>query len=104
MPVAVTAIVPGGRPIVEKVEVHNAGAGRSSCSRARRPKLLAGQRLRLRCDGLSAGRRTRRRRDVASSNAAVVRVTDGVLTARLARYGNDHGAIGRRHGHRRTCR
>ena len=83
VPIAITAIVPGGRPIVEKVEVRIvAGPATSVTVAPRVSKMLAGQRLRLAATARSA---TGDAREDAiswtSSNAAVVRVADGVLTA-----------------------
>jgi hypothetical protein len=83
VPIAVTAMVPGGRPIVEKVEVRitPSAAARITLAPAA-SKLLAGQRLRLDARVLST---TGDERDDpvtwSSSNAQVVRVADGIVTA-----------------------
>jgi hypothetical protein len=83
MPVAVTAVIPGGRPVVEKIEVRILPGPAASVSVTPAvSKMLAGQRIRLAATALSAARDAR---DDAitwsSSNARVVRVTDGVVTA-----------------------
>ena len=83
VPIAITAMVPGGRPIIEKVEVRiTAGPATSVTVAPRVSKMLVGQRLRLAATARSA---TGDAREDAiswtSSNAAAVRVTDGVLTA-----------------------
>jgi hypothetical protein len=83
MPIAVTAMVPGGRPVVEKIEVRILPGPAAAVSVTPAvSKMLAGQRIRLAATALSAARDAR---DDAitwsSSNARVVRVTDGVLTA-----------------------
>ena len=83
VPIAITAMVPGGRPIVEKVEVRIvAGPATSVTVAPTVAKMVAGQRLRLAATARSA---TGDARDDAiswtTSNAAIVRVTDGVLAA-----------------------
>jgi len=83
IPIAVTAMVPGGRPVVEKVEVRiiPGPAARITVAPAV-SKLLAGQRLRLRPTVLTASGDARDDQvGWTSSNANVVRVTDGVLAA-----------------------
>src|SRR6185295_911420 len=80
VPIAVTATVPGGRPVVEKVEVRiTAGPATSVTVAPKVSKLLVGQRLRLAATARSA---TGDAREDAiswtSSNAAAVRVADGV--------------------------
>ncbi len=83
VPIAVTAMVPGGRPIVEKVEVRiTPGPAARIALAPAVTKLLAGPRLRLGATVLSAAGDAR---DDAvawtSSNPRVVRVVAGVLTA-----------------------
>ena len=83
IPIAVTAMVPGGRPVVEKIEVRiTPGPAARITIAPTVSKLLAGQRLRLRAAPLTA---TGDARDDqvswTSSNTNVVRVTDGVLVA-----------------------
>ena len=83
VPVAITAMVPGGRPIVEKVEVRiTPGPAARVAITPAVTKLLAGQRLRLRATVLTA-RGDARDDQVTwtSSSPAVVRVMDGVLSA-----------------------
>jgi hypothetical protein len=83
VPIAVTAMVPGGRPIIEKIEVRitPGAAARVSVTPAV-SKMLAGQRLRLAATALSAAGDAR---DDAitwtSSNPRVARVSDGIVTA-----------------------
>jgi Big-like domain-containing protein len=83
VPIAVTAIVPGGRPIVEKVEVRiTPGPAARIVVGPAVSKMLVGQRLRLGATVLSAAGDARDDAVTwASSSAAVVRVADGVLTA-----------------------
>ena len=83
VPIAVTAMVPGGRPIVEKIEVRILPGPAASVSVAPAiSKMLAGQRIRLSATALSAAKDAREDAIAwSSSNARVVRVTDGVLTA-----------------------
>jgi hypothetical protein len=83
VPIAITAMVPGGRPIVEKVEVRIvAGPATSVTVAPKVAKMLAGQRLRLAATARSATGDAREDAiSWSSSNAAIVRVTDGVLTA-----------------------
>jgi hypothetical protein len=83
VPIAITAMVPSGRPIVEKVEVRiTPGPAARIALAPVVTKLLAGQRLRVGATVFSAAGDAR---DDAvtwtSSNARVVRVADGVLTA-----------------------
>jgi len=83
VPIAITAIVPGGRPVVEKIEVRIVpGLATSVTVAPKVSRMLAGQRLRLAATARSATGDARE--DViawTSSNAAAVRVADGVLTA-----------------------
>jgi hypothetical protein len=83
VPIAITAMVPGGRPIVEKVEVRIVPGPATRVTVAPKvSKMLAGQRLRLAATARTATGDARD--DViswTSSNAAVVRVADGVLVA-----------------------
>ena len=83
VPIAVTAIVPGGRPIVEKVEVRiTPGPAARIVFAPPVSKMLVGQRLRLGATVLSAASDARDDAVTwASSSAAVVRVNDGVVTA-----------------------
>jgi len=83
VPIAVTAIVPGGRPIVEKVEVRiTPGPAARIVFSPAVSKMLVGQRLRLGATVLSAAGDARDDAVMwASSSAAIVRVADGVLTA-----------------------
>jgi len=83
VPIAVTAMLPGGRPIVEKIEVRIApGPAARVVVTPRVSKMLAGQRLRLTATALSAAGDAR---DDAiswtSSNPRVARVADGVVNA-----------------------
>ena len=83
IPVAITAMLPGGRPIVEKIEVRIiAGPTTRVVVTPRVTKMLAGQRLRLAATALSA---TNDAREDAitwtTSNASVARVADGIVTA-----------------------
>ena len=83
IPVSVVATTQGGRPVVERVEVRiEAGPPARIVLTPEVTKLLAGQRLRLDAAVLSA---TGDARDDAvawtSSNSAVLRVTDGLVTA-----------------------
>ena len=83
VPIAVTAMVPGGRPIVEKIEVRiTAGPAASVVVSPKVSKMLVGQRLRLAATALAA---TGDAREDAiawtSSDARVVRAADGVVTA-----------------------
>ena len=83
IPIAITAMVPGGRPLVEKIEVRiNAGPTTRLLVTPSVTKMLAGQRLRLTATALSAAGDARDD-NIAwrSSNPAVVRVADGVVTA-----------------------
>ena len=83
IPIAITAIVPGGRPVVEKIEVRiTAGPVARITVVPAVSKLLAGQRLRLRPTVLTASGDARDDQvRWTSSNPNVVRVTDGVLAA-----------------------
>ena len=83
VPIAVTATVPGGRPIVEKIEVRIVAGPATGVSVAPKvSKMLAGQRLRLAATARSATGDAREDAiSWSSSNAAAVRVADGVLTA-----------------------
>jgi hypothetical protein len=83
VPIAITAMVPGGRPIVEKVEVRiTAGPATRVVIAPRVTKMLAGQRIRLSAAALAATGDAREDNiSWTSSNAAVVRVADGVVTA-----------------------
>jgi hypothetical protein len=83
VPVAVSALVPGGRPIVEKIEVHiTPGPAARVVVTPAVSKMLVGQRLRLAATALSAAGDAR---DDAiawtSANPSVARVTDGVVVA-----------------------
>jgi len=75
--------VPGGRPIVEKVEVRiTPGPAARIVFSPAVSKMLVGQRLRLGATVLSAAGDGRDDAVMwASSSAAIVRVADGVLTA-----------------------
>jgi hypothetical protein len=83
VPIAVTAMVPGGRPVVEKIEVRiTAGPATNVVVTPRVSKMLVGQRLRLGATAIAATGDARD--DViawTSSDARVVRAADGVLTA-----------------------
>ena len=83
VPVAVSALVPGGRPIVEKIEVHiTPGPAARVVVTPAVSKMLVGQRLRLAATALSAAGDAR---DDAiawtSANPSIARVTDGVVVA-----------------------
>jgi hypothetical protein len=83
IPVAVIATVPGGRPLIERVEVRiEPGPAARIVLTPGASKLLVGQRLRLDAAVLTATGDARAD-DVAwsSANPAIVRVTDGLLTA-----------------------
>jgi hypothetical protein len=83
VPVAVAATMAGGRPVVERVEVRILpGPAARIVVTPGVSKVLVGQRLRLDATVLTTSGDARD--DVvawSSSNAGVVRVTDGVLTA-----------------------
>jgi hypothetical protein len=83
VPIAITAMIPGGRPIVEKVEVRiTAGPATRVVVAPRVTKMLAGQRIRLSATALSATGDAREDNiSWTSSNAAVVRVAEGIVTA-----------------------
>ena len=83
VPIAVTAMLPGGRPVVEKIEVRiTPGPAARVVVLPAVSKMLAGQRLRLAATVLAA---TGDAREDAvtwtSSNPRVARVADGVVTA-----------------------
>ena len=83
VPIAVSALVPGGRPIVEKIEVHiTPGPAARVVVTPAVSKMLVGQRLRLAATALSAAGDAR---DDAiawtSANPSIARVTDGVVVA-----------------------
>jgi hypothetical protein len=83
VPIAVTAMVPGGRPVIEKIEVRiTPGPAAHVAVRPVVSKMLAGQRLRLAATVLSASGDARD--DVVawtSANPRVARVTDGTVVA-----------------------
>jgi hypothetical protein len=83
VPIAVTAMVPGGRPVIEKIEVRiTPGPAAHVAVRPAVSKMLAGQRLRLAATVLSASGDARD--DVVawtSANPRVARVTDGTVVA-----------------------
>jgi hypothetical protein len=83
IPIAITGMVPGGRPIVEKVEVRIvAGPTTRLLVTPNVTKMLAGQRIRLTATALAATGDAREDNITwTSSNAAVARVTDGTVTA-----------------------
>src|SRR5687767_15141010 len=83
MPIAITAMVPGGRPVVEKVEVRiTAGPAMRVVVTPRVTKMLAGQRIRLTATALAATGDAREDNIAwTSSNAAIARVSDGTVTA-----------------------
>jgi hypothetical protein len=83
VPIAITAMVPGGRPLVEKIEVRiTPGPATRITIAPAVSKLLAGQRLRLRATVLT-GTGDARDDQVTwtSSSPNVVRVADGVLSS-----------------------
>lgn len=102
IPVAIVAIPAGGRPVNERIEVRIVpGPAVRVVVTPAAPRLLAGQRLALDASVLTASGDAR---DDAvtwlSSDSAVVRVSDGVLTAVrpgaatiTARTGNASGAV-----------
>ena len=83
IPVSVVATTQGGRPVVERVEVRiEAGPPARIVLTPDVTKLLAGQRLRLDATVLSATGDARSDAVAwTSSNPAVLRVTDGLVTA-----------------------
>jgi hypothetical protein len=83
VPVAISALVPGGRPLVEKIEVHiTPGPAARVVVTPAVSKMLVGQRLRLSGTALSAAGDARDDAITwASANARVARVVDGVVTA-----------------------
>lgn len=83
VPVAVSAMVPGGRPLVEKVEVRiTPGPATRVVVTPSVSKMLVGQRLRLSATALSVAGDARDDAIMwATSNAGVARVADGVVTA-----------------------
>lgn len=83
IPVSVVATTRGGRPVVERVEVRiEAGPPARIVLTPDVTKLLAGQRLRLDATVLSATGDARSDAVAwTSSNPAVLRVTDGLVTA-----------------------
>ena len=83
VPVAVSALVPGGRPIVEKIEVHiTPGPAARVVVTPAVSKMLVGQRLRLAATALSAAGDARDDAIVwTSANPSIARVTDGVVVA-----------------------
>ena len=83
VPVAVSAMVPGGRPLVEKVEVRiTPGPAARVVVTPAVSKMLVGQRLRLSATALSVAGDARDDAIAwATSNARVARVVDGVVTA-----------------------
>jgi len=83
VPIAVTAMVPGGRPVIEKVEVRiTAGPAARVAVTPAVSRMLTGQRLRLAATVLAASGDAREDAVVwTSSNARVARVADGVVTA-----------------------
>jgi hypothetical protein len=103
VPIAISALVPGGRPIVEKIEVHiTPGPAARVAVTPAVSKMLVGQRLRLAATALSAAGDAR---DDAiawtSANPRVARVADGVVVATAAgtttitaRAGTSAGAAG----------
>jgi hypothetical protein len=83
IPISVSAMTPGGRPVAERVEVRILpGPATSIKLKPNVAKMLVGQRVRLDATVLTA---TGDARDDAptwtTSNAAAVRVSDGVMTA-----------------------
>jgi len=83
IPIAVTAMVPGGRPVVEKIEVRiTPGPAARVMLAPAVSTLIAGQRLRLRATVLTASGDARDDQVTwTTSSPSVVRVNDGVLTA-----------------------
>jgi hypothetical protein len=83
IPIAITAMVPGGRPLVERVEVRiTPGPAARIAVTPAVSKLLAGQRLRLQATVLTRSGDARDDQVTwTSSSPNVVRVADGVLTA-----------------------
>ncbi len=83
IPIAITAMVPGGRPLVERVEVRiTPGPAARIAVAPAVSKLLAGQRLRLQATVLTRSGDARDDQVTwTSSSPTVVRVTDGVLSA-----------------------
>ena len=83
IPIAITAMVPGGRPVVERVEVRiTPGPAARIAVAPAVSKLLAGQRLRLQATVLTRSGDARDDQVTwTSSSPTVVRVTDGVLSA-----------------------
>ena len=83
IPIAITAMVPGGRPLVERVEVRiTPGPAARIAVAPAVSKLLAGQRLRLQAAVLTRSGDARDDQVTwTSSSPTVVRVTDGVLSA-----------------------
>src|SRR5688500_7976409 len=83
IPVAITAMVPGGRPVVERVEVRiTPGPAARIAVAPTVSKLLAGQRLRLQATVLTRSGDARDDQVTwTSSSPTVLRVTDGVLSA-----------------------
>jgi hypothetical protein len=83
IPVAIVATVAGGRPLVERVEVRiEPGPAARIVLAPMVSKLLAGQRLRLEATVLTATGDARTGAVAwSSSNPAVVRVSDGLMTA-----------------------
>src|SRR5687767_5135252 len=83
IPIAVTAMVPGGRPLVEKIEVRiTPGPAARVTLVPAVSKLIAGQRLRLRATVLTASGDARDDQVTwTTSSPNVVRVSDGVLAA-----------------------
>jgi hypothetical protein len=83
IPVAITAMVPGGRPLVERVEVRiTPGPAARIAVTPAVSKLLAGQRLRLQATVLTRSGDARDDQVTwTSSSPSIVRVADGVLSA-----------------------
>ena len=84
LPVVVSAVLPGGKPVIERVAVRMVPAAAAHVEIAPRPaRLLAGQRMRLEASTFSrAGDRRTDRIEWRSSSPGVVRVsTAGVATA-----------------------
>jgi len=83
IPVAISALVPGGRPIIEKIEVHiTPGPAARVVVTPPVSKMLVGQRLRLSATALSgAGDARDDAISWTSANSRVARVTDGVVVA-----------------------
>ncbi|HUQ81359.1 MAG TPA: hypothetical protein VM076_09490, partial [Gemmatimonadaceae bacterium] len=83
VPIAVTAMVPGGRPIVEKIDVRiTPGPAMRVAMSPKVSKMLAGQRLRVAATAFAATGDAREDTFAwTSSDPRVARVVDGVITA-----------------------